>query len=101
MSKKLDLQAEKKYIQGIEASIRNLELEKVKLEQQKEYAQNAIDESLKKMQELGFTPDTIDEGIDKCYETITVLKSKINKLLGIKDNKNEEEEVIKDGDYPF
>lgn len=101
MSKKLDLQAEKKYIQGIEANIRNLELEKVKLEQQKEYAQNAIDESLKKMQELGFTPDTIDEGIDKCYETITILKSKINKLLGIKDNKNEEEEVIKDGDYPF
>lgn len=96
-NKKLDLQAEKKYIQDIEANVRKLELEKVKLEQQKEYAQKAINESLNKMNELGFTPETIDDGIEKCHETITVLKSKINKLLGIKGD----DEVEGNDEYPF
>lgn len=101
--KNLDLQSEKKYIQDIEANVRNLELEKVKLEQQREFAQKAMDESLKKMNELGFSPDTIDDGIDKCYDTITTLKSKINKLLGIKtdDEDLEENEVKENDEYPF
>lgn len=94
-NRKLDLQAEKKYITDIETNVRKLELEKVKLDQQKEYAQNAINESLNKMEELGFTPETIDEGIEKVYGTIVTLKSKINSLLGVK------EEGVDDGDYPF
>lgn len=95
LGRKLDLQAEKKYITSVEANVRNLELEKVKLDQQKEYAQNAINESLSKMEELGFTPETIDDGIEKVYGTIVTLKSKINKLLGVKEEGDE------DSGYPF
>lgn len=98
-NRKLDLQAEKKYITDIEADVRKLELEKVKLDQQKEYAQNAIDESLKKMDELGFTPETIDDGIEKIYGTIVTLKSKINKLLGAEEEEDEKDDD--EIDYPF
>ena len=80
----MNIQLEKKYIQEIENKVRALELEKVKLEQQKEYAEKAINDNLAKMQELGFTPDTIDAGIGTLSNSITVLKCKIDEILNAK-----------------
>lgn len=91
----MDLKLEKRYIEEIDKKVRNLELEKVKLEQQKIYTEKAIDETLAKMQELGFTPDTIDDGISTMESNILALKTKINTILAI------EEEVEKDESYPF
>ena len=90
----MDLKLEKKYIEEIDAKVRELELEKVRLEQQKIYAETAITETLNKMKELGYTPDTIGEGISKMESDIKTLKSKINSILGI-------EEDGEDDDYPF
>lgn len=90
----MDLKLEKKYIEDIDKKIRNLELEKVKLEQQKLYTENAINETLNKMKELGHTPETIDSGIKEMEGNITKLKTKINSILGI-------EEVDEDDSDPF
>lgn len=90
----MNLQAEKKYIQDVEKRVRELELEKVKLEQQREYAEKSINDNLKKMEELGFTPETIDEGIEKLYNNIESLKSKINTILNIEPVKEKKDESI-------
>lgn len=90
----MDLKLEKQYIEEIDKKVRNLELEKVKLEQQKLYTEKAIDETLTKMEELGYTPDTINDGIKEMESNITKLKSKINSILGI-------EEVHEDDSDPF
>ena len=80
----MDLKLEKKYIEEIDAKVRELELEKVRLEQQKIYAETAIAETLNKMKELGYTPDTIGEGISKMESDIKTLKSKDTKTFEIK-----------------
>lgn len=90
----MNIDLEKKYIQDIEKKVRNLEIEKVKLEQQKEYTEKAIQESLNKMKELGYTPETIGQGIQKLENNIAKLKSKINSILKIENENGEEDEHL-------
>ena len=92
----LNLNAEKKYIEEIDNKVRSLELEKVRLEQHKLYTEKAIADSVAKMKELGYTPETINSGIEEIENNISILKSKINSILGI-----ETKEVDEDDSYPF
>ena len=48
------------------------------------------------MKELGYTPETINSGIEEIENNISILKSKINSILGI-----ETKEVDEDDSYPF
>lgn len=77
----ININQEKAYIQNIDNRVRSLEMEKVRLEQQKEYTQKSIDENMLKMQELGFSPETIDAGIEQLSSSITTLKGKIESIL--------------------
>lgn len=92
----MNLQAEKEYIQNVEKQIRDLELEEVKLNQQKEYAEKAIEDNLKKITDLGFTPETIEQGIESLSSNIAELKSKINSVLNVQDS-----EAVSDANAPF
>lgn len=90
----ININQEKAYIQSIDKKVRDLEMEKVRLEQQKEYTQKSIDENLAKMQELGFTPDTIDAGIEQLSSSITTLKGKIESILNNVSPAKEEENSL-------
>lgn len=71
----------KQYIKNIEQRTRSLELEKAKLEQQREHSIKMMEETKQKITELGFTPETIDAGINKLSNDITVLRQKIDSVL--------------------
>lgn len=77
----INLDEARAFISGVDQKIRNLELEKVKLEQQKEYTQKSLEENVKKMEEYGCTPETIDSEIEKLSQTALALRGKIETIL--------------------
>lgn len=77
----VNIQQERAFISDIEKKVRNLELEKAKLEQQKEFAAKTLEENKAKIAELGYTPENIGEGINKISTTIEALKAKINSVF--------------------
>lgn len=77
----IDLQEAKQFINGVDSQVRTLELEKVKLDQQKEYAEKALTDNESKMKELGCTPETISTEIETMSTSATTLRTKIEGIL--------------------
>ena len=77
----MDLNKEKEYMKRIDSKIRNLELEKVRLEEKKENTRVVLVEIEKEMQELGITPANLDSTIDKLEKDVAILKEKIESAL--------------------
>lgn len=77
----LDLQEAKRFISGVDTKTRELELEKVKLEQQQEYAQEALTNNEAKIKELGCTPETLPTEIETMSASAQTLRTKIESIL--------------------
>lgn len=77
----IDLKEAKQFIDGVDSQTRALELEKVKLDQQKEYAEKALADNEAKMKELGCTPETIATEIETMSTSATALRTKIEGIL--------------------
>lgn len=84
----MNIQAEKQFIQSVDKKVRELEIEKARLEQSRENAQKKINETLELMSQKGYTPDNISEGIAVLKEDVTKLKQKITAILNNTDGGN-------------
>lgn len=77
----LDLQEAKRFISGVDSKTRELELEKVKLEQQQEYAQKALSDNEAKIKELGCTPETLPTEMESMSASAQKIRTKIEAIL--------------------
>lgn len=77
----IDLNDARDFIKKVEERSRSLEVEKAKLEQQKEYTEKSLKENTKKMAELGCTPDNIDDEIKKLSSSAVTLRSRLETKL--------------------
>lgn len=78
----IDIAKEREFIQEVDRKSRELELEKVKLEQNKKIIEEQLKQVVDKMEQLGCTPDTIDEKISEYETKIVSLKAKMQSILG-------------------
>lgn len=82
----IDLNEARDFIAKAEQKSRELEVEKAKLEQKKEYSEKSLKENEEAMKELGCTPETIDEEIEKLSTSTAALRVKLEeKLAGVSE----------------
>lgn len=91
----LDIAKEREFIQAVDQKTRRLELEKAKLEQSKASTEQQMSQVVAKMTALGCTPEDIDTKIQEHAGKITALKSKMQEILGDK------EEAVANNDFAF
>lgn len=82
----IDIAKEREFIQEVDQKTRRLELEKAKLEQAKVSTEQQMEQVINKMSALGCTPENIDEKIQEHSDKITALKSKMQSILGDKED---------------
>lgn len=85
----IDIAKEREFIQEVDQKTRKLELEKAKLEQSKASTEQQMSQVVAKMTALGCTPENIDEKIQEHAGKITALKSKMQSILGEKEESND------------
>lgn len=85
----MDLNEARKFIADSEQKSRELEVEKAKLEQKKEYTEKSLAENTEEMAKLGCTPENIDAEIEKLSAATSVLRAKLEeKLAGVSEGGN-------------
>jgi chromosome segregation ATPase len=77
----INIQEAKQFLNNVDTQTRNLEMEKVKLEQQQEYATKALADNETKIKELGCTPETLPTEIETMSTSATALRTKIESIL--------------------
>lgn len=78
---KINLDEARAFIANADKEARELELKKVRLEQQKEFTEKSLEENRKKMEALGCTPETIGSVIDTKSVEALALRQKIETIL--------------------
>lgn len=85
----MNLNEARDFIAKVEQKSRELEVEKAKLEQKKEYSEKSLAENEEAMKEYGCTPDTIEDEIKKLDAASAALRSKLEeKLAGVSEGGN-------------
>lgn len=77
----IDIEEAKTFIKNADKQSRDLELEKAKLEQQKEFAEKGKETNVKKMEKFGCTPETIESIKTDKESKAKELRTKIEGIL--------------------